>query len=577
VKQAAVKPTDGLERLSKPELLRLVRQLQGIQELAVHQEELHAQNLQLQQIQRALEQSRDRYAELYDFAPVAYSTLNAAGIIQSINLTGAKLLGVARERLIGLPMLQVFEPQDRLSFLEALRRSRENLAEQTAELSVKSFDGRVVPVQLFVHCITDAADSSVSFWLTFNDMSGFRRVEEERRRALLEQQSARTAAELKDQLISVVSHELRTPLSSMLLWSRLLQGKLRGQTEYLQAVDAIVRSAESQRQLIDDLLDMSRITSGKLRLSLQNLDLQALIASSIDLVQPLASAKGVTLESDLNAGVVVVRADAERLQQVFWNLLVNAVKFTPQGGHVRTSVRQIGEEVDVRVVDTGIGIDADFLPHVFEPFRQAETATTTRRHGGLGLGLAISQELVSQHRGSIYASSDGPGQGATFVVRLALAADQSEITPLSLGTESQSAMWAQHSELAGISILIVEDEPETRAALTTMVRVAGAEVTAVSSAGAAIDAFQHARPDVLVSDIGMPVEDGYGLIRRLRALERSTGSQPIRAVALTAFARETDRDKALAAGFDEHLGKPVDPPQLFSMLRLLARPGTNRE
>jgi nitrogen-specific signal transduction histidine kinase/ActR/RegA family two-component response regulator len=396
-----------------------------------------------------------------------------------------------------------------------------------------------------------------------------RRLRQQEQQSGLQQlQSEFERSRDKDQLIAMVSHELRTPLSSMLLWSRILQQKLRGQPEYLQAVDAIIRSAESQRKLVDDLLDMSRITSGKLRLSFQNIDLQPLVAIAIESLQPMASAKGVALQSDLDVAEAMVHGDSERLQQVFWNLILNGVKFTPPGGCVRVTARRIGDEADIRVTDSGQGIVPDLLPHVFEPFRQGEHAVTTRSHGGLGLGLAISRQLVVQHHGSIHAASEGAGLGATFVVRLPLAQGERKARSSSA---AGTAPWGQNGELAGIRILVVEDETETRTALASMVTAAGASVIAVDSVVAALAAFQSVHPDIVVSDVGMPVQDGYQLIERVRALESSTGAEPVRALALTAFTGSTDRARALAAGFNEHLGKPIEPAQLFSTLCQMIR------
>jgi len=291
------------------------------------------------------------------------------------------------------------------------------------------------------------------------------------------------------------------------------------------------------------------------------------VRTSVESVLPTAEAKGVAVATDLGADVGVVWADPNRLRQVVWNLLNNAVKFTPAGGRVDVGLWRRGREVEIRVADTGQGIDPAFLPHVFEPFRQAE-ASTTRAHGGLGLGLAICKQLVEQHGGTISAESEGPGRGAAFAVRLPLPAMRTGGARVG-SKEAAGTAPAGQGELGGVRVLLVEDDPETRAALEVLLRQAGAEVTAVESAAAAVRAFEQSPPDLLVSDIGMPGEDGYALMRRVRAMEAAGNAEPVPAVALTAFARAADNDKALAAGFNRHLGKPVDPEQLLSALRSL--------
>ena len=384
---------------------------------------------------------------------------------------------------------------------------------------------------------------------------------------------AERASRMKDEFLATLSHELRTPLSSILIWSKLLRRHAGDRPELVEAMDAITRSAEAQRQLIEDLLDTSRITSGKLRLEMRFTELAPLVKQSVDSVLPTAEAKGVTVATDLGASVGVVLADPDRLRQVVWNLLVNAVKFTPAGGRIDVGLWRRGREVEIRVTDTGRGIDPGFLPHVFEPFRQAESSTT-RAYGGLGLGLAICRQLVEQHGGTIAAARDGPGRGATFTVRLPLPSVRPPKVAATGRTGGHPATPAGNggghaTRLDDVHVLVVEYEPETRNALLTLLREAGARVTAAASAAAAAEAFARARPDVLVSDIGMPDEDGYSLIRRLRELESApdAGGGRTPAIALTAFARPSDAEEALAAGFDRHIGKPVDPEQLLAVLR----------
>jgi CheY-like chemotaxis protein len=362
----------------------------------------------------------------------------------------------------------------------------------------------------------------------------------------------------------MLSHELRTPLSSILIWSKLLRGKKDAPPEYGEALDAISRSADAQKQLIDDLLDTSRITSGKLRLEMRRVELAPAIRSAIDSVLPTGEAKGIVIRVDLAKDAGVVQADPDRLRQVIWNLLNNAIKFTPAGGRIDVGLWRRGSSVEVRVTDTGKGIEPAFLPHVFEPFRQAETSMT-RVFGGLGLGLSVCKQLVEQHGGTITAQSAGTGKGATFIVRLPLPPLRSSKSP---GTDSgKDADSLDETPLRQVRVLLVEDEPETRKAMTHLLRDAGAVVTAVDSAASAYEAFERSRPDLLLADIGLPDEDGYSLIRRLRALEAGAGRLP--AVAISAFAHSEDRARAIAAGFDQHIGKPVEPRAFVSTLATL--------
>src|SRR6185437_343898 len=405
------------------------------------------------------------------------------------------------------------------------------------------------------------------------DLTEVQRTEQERRQVLLRETSARAAAEAKDRLIAMVSHELRTPLSAVLLWAKILQVKPVNPTELAHALSVIVRSAEAQRQLIDDLLDISRITSGKMRLDLRRAPVAPVIRAAADSLQPLARAKDILIEVDCEERLML-RADPERLQQVLWNLISNAIKFTGPGGHVAVSARRFGNELEMRVSDSGAGIDPQLLPHVFEAFRQAESSITTRSHGGLGLGLAISRQLIELHGGTIHARSDGCGNGATFVVRLPLLLEQQALDQgVGEATVPGSAGAAPQS-LEGLNVLLVEDELATRTALERIVGDAGAEVIAVDNAQAAIDAFRRHPPDLVIGDIGMPGVHGYQMMRHLRALEQSGERPPVPALALTAFAGTADHRRAQEAGFNRHLGKPVQPAELLTALQQLVRAST---
>jgi signal transduction histidine kinase len=394
---------------------------------------------------------------------------------------------------------------------------------------------------------------------------------ESRLQALLDRErTARAAAEaaslMKDEFLATLSHELRTPLNAIVGWTSLLRsGTLAG--ERLQrAVETIERNAYAQARLIDDLLDVSAIVSGKMNLEVRPADLAKVAEAALDGVRPAAEAKGIRLQVALDPDAGPVPGDAARLQQVVWNLLSNAVKFTPVGGRVRADLERRGGHVRLSVQDSGVGIEPDFLPHVFEPFRQAEGGTT-RAQGGLGLGLAIVRRLVEMHGGSVRAESDGPGQGATFVVELPVLAGEPERR--AHAADGPSAGEGNGSpDLSGLRVLVVDDEVDSRDLMAVALEESGAEVMAVESAVRARGAFTGFRPDVLVSDIAMAEEDGYDLIRWIRDLPPDRGGA-VPAAAVTAYARSEDRRRALLAGYNMHLAKPFDPGELLAVVASL--------
>ena len=381
---------------------------------------------------------------------------------------------------------------------------------------------------------------------------------------------AERASRLKDEFLAIVSHELRTPLNAILGWAQILSEAWSQRPEMAaQGLAAILRNARAQALLIEDLLDMSRIVSGKIRLNLQTVGLAEIVASAVGTITPAAQAKGVLLECAVDF-VPWVRADPERLQQILLNLLTNAVKFTPDGGRVRVSVLADDLQAEVVVSDTGQGIDPQFLPHVFDPFRQADPSTT-RRHGGLGLGLAVVSHLVELHGGKVWAESPGEGLGAIFSIRLPRVAAPEAEAAVKDGDrpESSEPDSGVSAYLAGVRLLVVEDEPDTRAAIAQFLEDYGASVIAVGSAQEALQRLLIEDLDVLVSDIGMPGMDGYELIRALRTHETGSGRR-LPAVAVTAFARDEDRQRVLREGFSEHVPKPVNTARLISVLMELA-------
>jgi signal transduction histidine kinase/ActR/RegA family two-component response regulator len=403
-----------------------------------------------------------------------------------------------------------------------------------------------------------------------------RKRAEERREALLtSERAARSEAEratrLKDEFVATMSHELRTPLNAIVGWASILRRDHRPESVH-QGVEVIERNAKLQARMVEDLLDMSRILSGKLAMELQRTDLSTVIEAAIAAVKHAAEAKNVRLHTAINP-TALVNGDPGRLQQVLWNLLTNAIKFTPTNGMVTILAREVKHEercsVEISVSDTGQGIDPRFLPFVFDRFRQAD-ASTTRRHGGLGLGLSIVKSLVELHQGTVDALSEGEGRGSTFIVRLPLAESQHDaITPHATARDESVQ---DSSPLAGLRVLVVDDEADARTLARRVLEERGAEVVAVSSAAEALEAVDGSREmSVVVSDIGMPEHDGYELITRMRAMPGNAGRIP--AIALTALARDEDRKRTLLAGYQVHISKPIDPAELVTVIATLAGRG----
>ena len=395
-------------------------------------------------------------------------------------------------------------------------------------------------------------------------------AEAERAKLLIREQLARADAEqanrAKDEFLATLSHELRTPLTAILGWSHLVRtGNLEAE-QLSRAFETIERNARSQSQLIDDLLDVSRVITGKLQIEPRAVDLGAVVGAAIEAVRPALEAKNIQLESGLDTTGYFVSGDANRLQQIFWNLLSNAVKFTPEGGGVRVDISQLGNQARVSLRDSGIGITSEFLPYIFDRFRQAD-GSTTRIHGGLGLGLSIVKHLVQLHQGTVEVASAGKNLGATFIVTLPLAADGAdELEKAGAIEQERAALEADFPNLLqGIRILVVDDEADARELLTAILTRCGGEVKCCDSAEEALKAFRIWKPDLIVSDIGLPQEDGYSLIRKLRK-QKLKLAREIPAVALTAYATEDDRARALDAGFQLHIAKPIEPASLIESI-----------
>ena len=425
---------------------------------------------------------------------------------------------------------------------------------------IRSRDGRIVGVVL-----------------VFRDVTDRRRAEVERRDALSERErlleaerAARGAAErasrVKDEFVAMVSHELRTPLNAMLGWTQLMTRQDADQGVIKRGVDVIARNTRLQAQLISDLLDVSRIVSGKLSLDIHQVDLPTVIADAIETVQKDVDEKGVVIERHIEGTVGSIAGDPARLQQIVWNLLSNAIKFTPKGGTVTVGLRRYGPDAEISVVDTGVGIKPEFLPHIFDRFQQADQSIT-RRFGGLGLGLSIVKHLVELHGGSIRAESPGDGKGATFAIVLPSSAPAETTDSQALRAKSLDAQ--PLASLNGIRVFIVEDETDTREVLERFLTASGAHVVAVSTATEALAMLPRCKADILVSDIGLPNMDGYELMQRVRLMDaENCGAIP--AIALTAYARSEDRTRAFRAGYQAHLAKPIEPAELVATIASFA-------
>jgi signal transduction histidine kinase/CheY-like chemotaxis protein len=397
------------------------------------------------------------------------------------------------------------------------------------------------------------------------------RVEAERTRLLARE---RDANRLKDEFLATLSHELRTPLNAVLGWTRVLRGSGVRPDAQTRALESIERNARLQARLVEDLLEVSRIVTGKLKLNVRPTDLAAIVDSAVQVMRPAAVAKRIRLRPDLRVRPAMTSGDPDRLQQVIWNLLSNAVKFTPVGGDVDVTLRREDGFV-VTIRDTGIGIERAFLPHVFEPFRQAD-GSASREHSGLGLGLAIVSQIVQLHGGTVRAASGGPGTGSTFEVRLPseLPANH-DLAPVDTPVQALPAPALDPHLLAGISVLVVDDEEDAVDLLCTILAGYGATTHRATAARAAIEIFDRVVPDVLVSDIAMPFEDGYALIKRIRERSPAQGGL-VPAVALTAYASHADRIAALAAGYQAHVSKPYEPGEVVALIERLAHAATTR-
>ena len=437
--------------------------------------------------------------------------------------------------------------------------------QQAVRISPLSHEGRVIGTLTIIDDVTERVVREAELQAQI----------EERSRLLSSEKLARSEAEranrLKDEFLATISHELRNPLNAILGWAHMMRlGKLNdANTE--RAIETIYRNAKSQSQLVADLLDVSRIISGKLRLDVRTVDLLSIVSAAIDSIRPAADAKGIRLQTMLDPAGGPISGDADRLQQIVWNLLTNAVKFTPKGGRVQVKLQRIESHVEIVVSDSGVGINKEFLPYVFDRFRQAD-ATTTRTHGGLGLGLSIVRQLVDLHGGGVSVQSEGEGKGATFTITLpfvGVISDEKEPESIHSIQSEEILSFDGLPSLQGLKVLVVDDEADTGELIGEVLKECGSEVIVSRSAAEALEALEQHHPDILISDLGMPDEDGYSLIEKIRALPSDRGGD-IPAAALTAYARAEDRMRVLRSGFQFHLPKPVDSAELVTVVASLA-------
>jgi PAS domain S-box-containing protein len=496
------------------------------------------------------------------------------GTIMTWNAGAERIFGYSAAEAIGRP-ITILLPASRLSeeaeILATLVRG-ERIDHFETERVTK--DGRRINVSLSVSPITDRTGRVIGGAKIARDITLRKHFDAEREELLAKERAARTIAETanraKDAFLAMISHELRTPLSPIVAWARMLRRGMLDAEKSQYALGTIERNAQAQAQIIDDLLDISRIVAGKLRLQLTSVDLSAVIDAAIEVVRPAADAKGIQLLAVLDSEARMVTGDPARLQQVIWNLLSNAIKFTPNGGRVHIVLERVDSQIEIAVSDTGRGIPAEFLPHVFERFQQAETGST-RSYGGLGLGLAIVRHIVELHGGTVVAQSAGEGEGATFRVKmhrriLESPAVEPERRPPTLDRVPTDDC---HPRLDGLRILVVDDEPDSNEAVRTLLVSCGAEVRVASSAAQGLEELQRWTPDLIVSDIGMPGEDGYAFLAKVRARPRELGRIP--AIALTAYATVDDRVRIFSVGYQVHIVKPVDPAELVAVVASTAQ------
>jgi PAS domain S-box-containing protein len=498
------------------------------------------------------------------------------GVVTDFNPAAERMFGYAARDAVGQELADLLIPthlqsQHRDGLRRYLTTGEGPFIDRRVETIGHHADGHEFPVEVAITRVS--GEHPPRFTGFVRDLTARAQAEREREQLLQRELTARREAELasraKDEFLATLSHELRTPLNAVLGWARILRSTSMPAATQARALEAIERNAQLQAGLIEDLLEVSRIASGKMRLDTRPCDLASIVDAAVEVVGPAAAAKNVVIGVNIDTRPSMTKGDPDRLQQVVWNLLLNAVKFTPDGG--RIDVRLTGDRGYVLTVsDTGIGIDATFLPYIFQPFSQADAAAN-REHGGLGLGMTIVRQLVELHGGTVSARSAGVGKGATFEVRLPSMLDAGEaLPPPARQMREMREPLAEEPFLRDLRVLVVDDQEDARDLIRTTLESHGASVATACSAAEALEALDIEVPDVLVSDIGMSGEDGYALMERIRGRSEDAGGT-VPAVALTAYASQADRDKALAAGYDAHLAKPAEPSDIAALVFRVAR------
>jgi len=501
--------------------------------------------------------------QLNDFA---IFQVDLKGFATTWNESVERLLGWPREEFIALPIEKLFSAED---VAQGTHRNELQAAAEEGSSNIDVWllrkDGTPFYTSFIITRAIDATGHVIGFSVVLRDRTAWKRAEEERD-SLLEnerkvRQDAEQASRLKDEFLATLSHELRSPLNAIVGWVHIARRNAGDNPELSRSLDTIERNVRAQTQIVNDLLDMSRIMTGQVRLDTQTIDLRDAVWNAVDAVRPAADAKRVRLEKSLEGSIGWTKVDPQRLQQVLWNLLVNAVKFTPPGGRVRIALERVNSHAEIIIQDSGVGIAQNFLPHVFERFRQAD-GSTTRRHGGLGLGLSIVKSLVELHGGSVKADSAGEGLGSTFTVALPIVTTHAEDGNLASRLRATQDM-NELPRLSKVSVLVVDDEADSLLFFGRLLEECGAHVFLAVDAEQAMDMLRTEYVDILISDIGMAGADGYQLIQQVRALPDERIAT-IPAVAVTAYARADDRRRLLLAGYQMHISKPVEPQELVA-------------
>jgi PAS domain S-box-containing protein len=584
-----------------------------LEELQIAEEELHIQHEQLIETRNEVETQRQRYQDLFEFAPDGYILTSVEGIILEANQAAASMLSIIQKFLLGKPLASFIDEEDRKDFrhkISQLYQTNVTLPEEI-EARLRARDGRTLCVAMTVAAVLDHNGKPLAYRWLLRDITERKHAEEEIRglnaelesrvaertaeleaanrakdELLVREQQARAEAEAanrsKDEFLATVSHEMRTPLNAILGWIHILRNQGLDSDKRAHALEVIDRNAKGQAQIVNDILEVSRIIAGNLYLEKRKMTLESVVESALDSVQHSAEARRISVTSSIHPVVGFVIGDANRLQQVVLNLLSNAIKFTPAGGRVHVGLERVDDSARIIVSDSGEGISPDFLPYIFERFRQADSAST-RKHGGLGLGLSIAHHIVKMHGGRINAVSEGAGRGATFTVDLPLVNEDQMLVnegQPSIETASQTGPAEMplpaiaEPDLSGIWVIIIDDEQDAREMVRLVLQQWGARATALASVSEVIDTLAGEpggkRPDILIADIAMPAEDGFDLIRKVRKLEPERGGT-IPAIALTAYAATEDRLRVLSEGYQFHVPKPVSLVELASIVERLAR------